>query len=56
MKTLEDRAKEVALHTGGDCGDCPCPKDLGGPGYCEVLYMKVLRELREAIDDRRLKV
>ncbi len=52
--TLEERARRVALHTDADCGDCPCPEDLGGDGYCEALYYKVLRELQEAVTEAKL--
>jgi len=47
MPTLEERAKNIAHHTDAHCGDCPCPRELGGPGYCEALYERALMHMRE---------
>lgn len=47
--TPEERAREIAkAMAGGDCGDCPCPKELGGPGFCVDLCAAIGDAIRSA--------
>lgn len=51
MPTEADKAKgaEIAYWADNErhCGDCPCPKEFGGPGHCTDLALVIAMAIHE---------